>query len=341
MKGVGSKAFCKIFIMINRTCNTIISRLFVISIVWLAIGFVSCKKEYVDKINTIPGDTIRVSGMNYIKSFEIKEYSTDTVLKAGITADSIIVYWPSYVRVLPDSIAPVITLPDSATISPASGKKVALKNGTTYTVTSAAGVTKKYILAVSQQSAVPWFYFNSPNITLGDYITLFGDQFWQDTSQTKVYLVSASTGVAYKADIYTVALSGPRFIMPLNVPTNDLYDIKVVNGAFTLYNTTEVRRNAISVVYPTAVTMNAAGLPSRVARGSVFSVRGTLLSNVTSAALYAGGVYTPIEVVNVSSDKIELRIPAGMPTGLYTRIRVITSDALTRFLIGLSITVTE
>lgn len=323
--------------MINRIFKVFL----IVSIIWLAIGFVSCKKEYVDKINTIPGDTIRVSGMNYIKTFEIKEYSTDTVLKAGVTSDSIIVYWPSYVRALPDSIAPVITLPDSATISPASGKKVAFKNGTTYTVTSAAGTTKKYILTVSQQSAVPWFYYNSPNITLGDYITLFGDQFWQDTSQTKVYLVSASTGVAYKADIYTVALGGPRFIMPLNVPTNELYDIKVVNGAFTLYNSTEARRNAISVVYPTAVAMNAAGLPSKVARGSVFSVRGTLLSNVTSAALYAGGVYTAIEVVSVSSDKIELRIPAGMPIGLYTRIRVMTSEALTRFLIGLSITVTE
>lgn len=158
--------------------------------------------------------------MNYIKTFEIKEYSTDTVIKAGITSDSIIVYWPSFSRALPDSIAPVITLPDSATISPASGKKVAFKNGTIYTVTSAAGTTKKYTLAVSQQSAVPWFYYNSTFIILGDYVSLFGEQFWQDTSQTRVYLVSASTGIAYRTEVFSVPLSGPRFIAPMNLPTN-------------------------------------------------------------------------------------------------------------------------
>lgn len=327
--------------MSNRTCKAIVSRLFVVSIIWLAVGIVSCKKEYVDKLNTIAGDTIRVSGMNYIKTFEIKEYSTDTVIKAGITADTIIVYWPSYSRALPDSIAPVITLPDSATVSPASGKKVAFKTGTTYTVTSAAGTTKKYILAVSQQSAVPWFYYNLAGITLGDYISLNGDQFWQDTSQTKVYLVGASTGIAYKTDLFSVTLAGPRFIVPLNLPTNELYDIKVVNGAFTLYNATEIRRNTISVVYPTAVAMNTAGLPSRLARESEFTVRGTLLSNVISADLYAGGVYKPINVIRAAADKVVLKIPADMTIGVYTRVRVITSDAQTKFLTAISITVTQ
>src|SRR5262245_54294289 len=125
--------------MINSNCKAFIA----VGFIALAISFVSCKKEYVNRINTIPGDTTFVSGMNYIKTFEIKEYSADTVIKASITADSIIIYWPSFSRALPDSIAPVITLPDSATISPASGKNVAFKTGATYTVTSAAGTTKK------------------------------------------------------------------------------------------------------------------------------------------------------------------------------------------------------
>jgi hypothetical protein len=120
-----------------------------------------------------------------------------------------------------------------------------------------------------------------------------------------------------------------------------LYDIKVVNGAFTVYNATEVRRNAVSVVYPTVVAMNAAGLPSRLARGSEFTVRGTLLSNVISADLYAGGVYKPINVVSAGADKVILKITADMTIGAYTRVRVITSDAQTRYLLGISITVTE
>ncbi|HEX6431643.1 MAG TPA: hypothetical protein VF008_28325, partial [Niastella sp.] len=184
------------------------SKLITVIIVLLAGSVVSCRKEYVDKINTISGDTVHVSGMNYIKSFEVKEYSADTVLKASITADSIIVYWPSYSRKTPDSITPIITLPDSATISPASGKKVAFKTGAIYTVTSAAGTSKKYTLTVNQQSAVPWFYFNSASITLGDYISVFGDQFWQDTSVTKVYLVSATTGIAYPTELFSVTIAG-------------------------------------------------------------------------------------------------------------------------------------
>jgi hypothetical protein len=317
------------------------SRSVIVIVVLLAVSIVSCRKEYVDKINTIAGDTVYISGMNYIRSFEVKEYSADTVLKAGITADSIIVYWPSYARAKPDSIAPIITLPDSATISPASGKKVAFKTGTMYTVTSAAGTIKKYTLTISQQSAVPWFYYNPASITLGDYVTVSGDQFWQDTSQTKVYLVSATTGAAYPAELFSVPITGPRFIIPLNVPTDGLYDIKVVNGAYTLYNATDVRRNAISLVYPTLVNINAAGLPSKLARGSTFIVRGTLLSNVIAAALYANSVYTPVEVVSTAIDKVVLSIPAGMVTGTYSRVRVVTSDGITKILVGVSIAITE
>lgn len=311
-----------------------------VSIILLTIGIVSCKKEYVDKFNTVPGDTTRISGMNYIKTFEINEYSADTVIKAGITADSIIIYWPSYSRVLPDSITPVITLPDSAKVSPASGKKVAFKTGTTYMVTSAAGTTKKYTLVVNQQSAVPWFYYNIAGITLGEYVTLSGDQFWQDTSKTKVYLVSATTGIEYPAELFSVSIAGPGFIVPLNVPTNGMFDIKVVNGAFTVYNTTEVRRNAISLAYPASVSINIAGLPSTLARGNEFTLRGTLLSNVSTAYLYANSVYTPIEVVSTAVDRVVLRIPASMSPGTYTRVRVVTTDAITRTMTR-SITVTQ
>lgn len=327
--------------MNNRNCIAIMSRAIIVSTIWLAIGFVSCKKEYVDKFNTIPGDTTYISGMNYIKTFEIKEYSADTVIKASITTDTIIVYWPSYSRALPDSISPVIALPDSATISPASGKKIAFKTGTLYTVTSAAGTVRKYILKVSQLSAVPWFSFGSPSLTLGDYLSLSGDQFWQDTSQTKVYFVSATTGTAYQAELFQVGISGPRFIIPLNIPPNQLYDIKVVNGPYTVYNALEARRNAVSLVYPTAATLNAAGLPSKLARGTEFTVRGVLLQNAASASLYAGGVYTPIDLVSSAIDRVVLRIPAGMATGAYTRVRVITSDGLSKFITGVSITITE
>jgi hypothetical protein len=310
-------------------------------IVLLAASVFSCRKEYVDRINTIAGDTVYVSGMNYIQSFEVKEYSVDTVLKASITADSIIVYWPSYARATPDSITPVIMLPDSATISPASGKKVAFKTGTTYTVTSAAGTTKKYTLKLIRQSAVPWFYYNIASITLGDYVSLSGDQFWQDTSITKVYLVSATTGIEYPAELFSVAITGPRFIVPLNVPTTGLYDLKVVNGGFTLYNATEVRRNAISLVYPTNVNVNAAGLPATIARESTFTLRGTLLNNVVSAFLYANSVYTPVEVMSTNFDKVVLKIPAGMTLGTYSRVRIVTADGITKNLLGVSITITE
>jgi hypothetical protein len=52
-------------------------------------------------------------------------------------------------------------------------------------------------------------------------------------------------------------------------------------------------------------------------------------------------VYKPINVVRAAADKVVLKIPADMTIGAYARVRVITSDALTRFLTGVSITVTE
>ena len=152
--------------------------------------------------------------------------------------------------------------------------------------------------------------------------------------------VSATTGVEYPAELFSVSIAGPGFIVPLNVPTNGLFDIMVVNGAFTVYNTTEVRRNAISLAYPASVSINIAGLPSKLARGSEFTVRGTLLSNVSTAYLYVNSVYTPIEVVSTAVDRVVLRIPAGMALGTYARVRVVTSDAITRTMTR-SITVTE
>jgi hypothetical protein len=108
-----------------------------------------------------------------------------------------------------------------------------------------------------------------------------------------------------------------------------------------LYNATEIRRNAVSLVDPTIVNLNAAGLPSTLSRGSTFTVRGTLLSKVLSAALYANSVYTPVEVVSTAIDNVVLKIPAGMATGTYNRIRVITTDPVTRILTGVSVSVTE
>lgn len=301
----------------------------------------SCRKEYVDKINTIAGDTVYISGIDRIQLFEVREYSADTVLKAGITADSIIVYWPSASRKMPDSITPIIKLYDSATVQPLSGQKVAFKTGTSYTVTSAAGTSKKYTLKVVQQSAVPWFSLSSPSILLGNIIPLNGDQFWQDTSQTRVYFVSVENGTAYQAELVSVGITGLRVIVPLDVPTNGLYDIKVVNGAFTLYNATELRRNNISLVYPTSMSINTAGLPTTLARGATFTVRGALLTKVTAASLYKAPNYVPVEVISAGIDKVALKIPAGMPTDIYNRVRVTTSEGVNYTMTGLSITVTQ
>lgn len=290
--------------------------------------FSSCKKEYIDKYNEIAGDTIQVIGYKDITSFQVKEFSNDTVLKASIKDDTIIVYWPSY-KAMPKTIKPAITLPDSATIVPASGEEVAFKTGTMYQVTSGIGTSHTYVLKVEFQQPEPWFFsaLTSSIFENGSYQTLGrGDYFIPDTAMTRVYLVAATDSTEYQAEVFTVTNEGPGFFVPMNVPAG-LYDVKVVNGIHTIYNSLSASRSKLTIAYPTYPQVFTVTIPATLHRNDTFEVRGCLLGLTNTVSLYNGSLKkSDLEIVSVAADKLVLRVPADFPFDNYIALQLLMSD---------------
>lgn len=290
----------------------------------------SCKKEYNDKINLIPGDTIQVIGYTDITSFQVNEFSNDTAIKASLKGDTILVYWPSY-KSMPATIKPTIILPDSATISPASGVEIPFKTGTTYKVISGAGTSRNYTLKVTFEQPIPWFYAPLLNTEFynGSYQTLIkGDNFTPDTAMTKVYLVSAVDSVAYQAEIYSINSAGPGFFIPWNVPEG-LYDIKVVNGLHTVYNNITQSRSNLQIKYPPFSQVYGFTVPETLHRSDTFEIRGFLLEAMTQARMYDNDLNrVNLEILSTSRDKVVLKVPADYPLNNYITIQLRTAEGI-------------
>lgn len=310
---------CKFFFNRCTVVCTLLAMIFLIQ--------VSCRKEYVDKYNIVPGDTVTVSGYTDIESFKIKEYSADTPLVATVAHDSIIVYWPSY-KQQPDSISPEIVLAAKASIAPLSGKAVAFVKGTTYTVTSEAGIKKTYKLYIDVRQPMPWFSFRNLDFYKGPEMSIGGDWYLPDTGKTRVTFISATTQAEYNVFLLGISPTSLRFSIPQSVP-DGLYDIRVINGIHTIYNSDALGRNTANVVTDTYPYLYTLGSPFTVKKGSTFIVRGSNLTNTLSAALIddANWVVTnDLEVVTVlSDDAVELRIPANLPAGTYKNLFLSTT----------------
>ncbi|MFT3824980.1 MAG: hypothetical protein QM731_13740 [Chitinophagaceae bacterium] len=285
----------------------------------------SCKKEYIDKYNIIPGDTVTVSGYTYISSFTVHEFSADTALKATIKSDSIIVYWPSYKK-MPDTIKPEILLPEKTAIAPASGTGVPFVTGTKFTVTAQSGSKKIYTLAVDFRQPKPSFTIYSSNqLLIGSKCTLPGDWWLTDTAKTRIYLVSADTKQEYLMELVELSGAGASFYVPANVPTTGKYDIKVINGIYTIYNDDAASRNNMIVTYPTAIGVETFGFPYTLSAGDTFIIRGRLLAETTAfyMRLSTDNSWQQLTLTSAAVDRLILKVPAGTPIGAYNRIRLV------------------
>lgn len=302
----------------------------------------SCKKEYVDKFNIISGDTITLAGYTHIEGFYVKEFSMDTILKASILNDTITVYWPSY-KPLPVTIRPKILLPDSSSISPGNNEEVPFKTGTKYIVTSGVNTFREYYLKVSLQQPRPWYYaefttnpFENTSLqTLGR-----GDNFLPDTAQTKIILVSTVDGKEYATTVTSVTLTDAQFLIPLHVPAGT-YDLKVMNGIYTILNEHEASRNHITVAYPTRPNVYNVGLPASINAGDTLIVRGTLLEKTTNATLISGTDFSgqALQIVSKSMDSITLSIPPDFKPDNYITLELITDGIISACTIKLEVKV--
>lgn len=326
------------------------TNIFLMVMLFLSVLFFSCDTEYIDKVNTIPGDVILVPGYTHIVSFTLKDTENNTI-QAAITEDNIVVTWSNYMPV-PEKIKPEIVLGTEAVIAPASGVEIPFKDGEVYTVTSKAGTTKKYTLKIDlrQKEPTAWNYEYGSTYAKGTMQSMTNparggsnsiDNLWLDKEQTRVYLVSATDQkTEYTAEIVYIGLGtgtnplsnyGVYYFLSDDTPAG-MYDLRIKNGAYVLQNANVEYRYKIQVTEPTAFRVDTYGTLSERLAGDIFEVRGGLLNTITSVEMYnsaASTVIYPIEIVSISAYKAVLKIPAGTPAGTYNRLKFYRGTANT------------
>lgn len=312
---------------------------------FLTILFFSCDTEYVDKVNDLPGDVIKVPGYTQIESFTLKD-TENNAISAAITEDTIIITWSSFMA-FPETIKPEIVLGTEAQISPASGTEVAFKDGTIYTVTSKAGTTKKYTLKIDLRQKEPksWTANGGDLLYKGflQKMTNYGasnaiDNLWLSLKDTRVYFVSASdqkteytAEIVYLGNGETIAPFleyGVYYFLPENMPLG-IYDLRIKNGAYTLQNSSVENRFKVEIAEPDYFLAEKYGSPAEKKAGETLEIRGGMMNTILSAELYNNKnkpLIYPLEIASITPYRAIVKIPVGIPTGLYDRIRFTTND---------------
>jgi len=195
-------------------------RYFLLSVLIGTLLFQSCKKEY----TKYP--------YNNIEQFIVTDPSGNQ-LKAVIGEDNtILLYWTPF-ETVPDSITPVITLSKQATISPASGVKVAFKEGIMYTVTAQDGSKSTYTLKPAINTPAPAFSVTNSSLSLGDILILNGEYMIPDTTRTKLYLTDKNNKDIQLNNFSQFYSTTIHVAIPLTVDTGS-YHVKLVSGTNTI-----------------------------------------------------------------------------------------------------------
>lgn len=265
-----------------------------VCIILLVLG--GCKKEYKDAPHPY----------HDITAFKVPYGATDS-LKAAITNDSIIVYWPGYTAI-PDSIAPGITISANATILPASGQKVALKTGTTFTVTAQDSSKTTYTLYFKVQRDDPALPDARLNGKINTSWVMHGFNYLiPDVSLTSLHLI---TQAGNEIPIPISSMNVTSIItesIPKSVADTGYYKLKLVNNNYTLISGDSAIR-----IY-TAPIINAF-TPDKGVMGDEVTLNGEYFS-ATPAANVVKFSGTEATVVYATTTQLKVKVPAGATTG--------------------------
>jgi len=273
----------------------------------LSLAVYSCKKEYAE----FP--------YNDLEKFVITD-NNGAELKAAIQDDKIIIYYPP-LQTIPDSIKPLITVSDRATVSPASGTKIPFQEGTTFTVTAQDGSTKKYTLQAALNQ--PPLAFTTGSTLLGTWVTLSGEYFITDTSQTKVSLIGMDKkehkipGSLFTT--FTAAQITANLPAKLGIDTGT-YTVKLVSGKRTA-------EQGPIVIGPAAVKYSYPNI-STIKRGEEYTVTDTSGyammikrngENINRGiSLYVNNSQVvPVQVTLLTATQLTFKIPADCPLGYF------------------------
>lgn len=171
---------------------------------------------------------------NAIERFRIAGYGDIDSIKAVISGDSIVLYWPEDYEA-PSTVTPTIAVSAGAIISPASGEAVAFSENTVYTVTAEDGTTRQYRLIPQFNQPIPvvigtspvsyaWLATNNLTIT-GQYFLATGDK-----SDIRVYAQRLRDGFEFDLLVDTanssqtsLSVSLPPFTTALDTGRHRIY----------------------------------------------------------------------------------------------------------------------
>jgi hypothetical protein len=263
------------------------------------LAFSSCKKESVKY------------PYNDIERFTIKD-ANGAELKASIENGNIILYYPPF-QTVPDFITPAIVVSEKSVVEPASGARVAFKDGVTFKVKAQDGSTKTYVLKRYINAPAPQFEANT-DAKIGDYIQLTGEFMIPDTNRTKLYLVDKNNkeikvqGSAFE----NFTASGLNALLPATLDTG-IYKIKLLTDGQPLI------KNNFHIAPPFLKILISPNMTT-VKRGAEL----ILVSSDNSLKYYKNNidrmtVYVDLRnskdvtITSVTDSEIRLRIPADFP----------------------------
>ncbi|MCL4637502.1 MAG: hypothetical protein M5Z89_00810 [Olivibacter sp.] len=302
----------------------------------ICIAFSSCKKEYIDYPYA------------EIINFSIID-ANGAVLKAAVDNNEIIIYWPPE-QAVPETVTPTVIVSERANVQPASNTPIAFIDGTSFTVTAEDGTAKVYKLKRIINVPKPYVTdfsgitsYNDKNfILVGDQLSFAGDYFNTTEGQLKVFFLTAD-GREVEVPISN-STSLNIWAIPDEMTVGTYTSIRLESAPYTI--TVERDFEVIEDPRPSNIPLNEA---ITLKRGEEYKLAGKNLDKVTQLLLnnQNSRTYIPVEIVNVSSDEITLRIPVDFPLNTYHSVRFIYastpyfSDTINTLSLNNTLTVTE
>lgn len=280
------------------------------SIVVVLCIIVSCKKEH---------EQYSYTGIN---SFSFIDTANGRNGIAYINTDSstIEVNWLYEWKSI-DSIEPVITLPPGASIEPASGQRVAFKEGITYTVTAQNGMSKVYSLRKVLKQPQPAFVFAVDSVTVrqGGITSATVLNVINDTLKTQLFMVNKRTLVNTPIRLNAITEQGVGFSIPASIDTG-YYNLQLKTGLYTISAPVVYRvMLPVPTITSTSTTTNIKIGDNITFTGKGFGEIGEVWCSITSA-----GTYYRFPIVSQTATTLTVKVPADAVAGTYTYARIIS-----------------
>lgn len=276
------------------------------------LTMMACKKETVESAYPYTS----------ILSFTVPVADASTgSIEAAVYDQTLTLYWPDYLE-RPDSIAPEIIVSGRASVQPASGTQVALKDGLRYTVTAQNGQTATYILKLVINQKEPQFSATTVSIPLYNRYAANGLVYdlFPDQERTQLFAISAA-GTEYRLPIVSVSRTGIVFFADAYTgaaPDTGWHRLKVINADRTATSTDPLVY--FSAADPAPYIFQERTDTLVLQPGATFTLPVRYLNGYTVSRVRLGD--PDLEIVSTTANTVTLRVPDGMSPGLYNSFRL-------------------